>query len=158
MSTERLEEIGVPRRAFLKKATFAALGAPLIVSFGMDAIAEAGTNASQSKPNQCFPNQSAANQLQPGEPLWNILETILFTVYRSAHGLKPPLGFRVASALTDLAMQAALEEAAGEYLAAFKTWALFIEKVEKPGAKLPEGLAEELIAEAQRARRQLDCN
>jgi hypothetical protein len=158
MSTERLEELGVPRRTFLKKATFAALGAPLIVSFGLDAIAEASTTPGQSKPNQCFPNQIYANQLEQGAPLYDILETILFTVERSAHGLKPPLGFRAASAFSDLAMQAALQEAAGEYVAAFESWGLFIEKVEKPGAKLPEGLAEELIGQARRARQYLNCN
>lgn len=158
MSTERLEELGVPRRTFLKKATFAALGAPLIVSFGLDAIAEGATTPGQSKPNQCFPNQIYANQLQQGAPLYDILETILNTVESSAHGLKPPLGFRTASAFSGLAMQAALQEAAGEYVAAFASWGLFIEKVERPGAKLPDELPGYLIAQAQRARQYLNCN
>ncbi|HTV17107.1 MAG TPA: hypothetical protein VMG12_00510 [Polyangiaceae bacterium] len=41
MSTDRFEELGLPRRAFLKKAGGAVLIAPAIVSFGMDVIATA---------------------------------------------------------------------------------------------------------------------
>src|ERR1700756_3391909 len=100
MSTDRLDELGIPRRAFLKGAAGAALIVPAIVSFGMDVIAE-GPNASslaaQSQPNQCFPNQSFSNQsfsnqaLFPGHPLWDILDTILFAVYESHHGLIKPV-------------------------------------------------------------------
>jgi hypothetical protein len=159
MSTERLEELGVPRRTFLKKATFAALGAPLIVSFGLDAIAEGSTSVVQTKANQCFPNQTFPNQLHPGVPLYNILNAILNAVYESVNfGRTPPLGFRVATAFSDLALQASLEEAADEYLTAYKTWALFISKVENPGGKLPSGLAQELIEEARRAQSLLNCN
>ncbi len=158
MSTERLEELGVPRRTFLKKATFAALGAPLIVSFGMDAIAEGSPTPGQSHPNQCFPNQNYPNQFRPGSPLYDILNDILNAVFESTHyGLKPPLGFRVATAFCDLALQAALQEAGEEPLAAFKTWGLFISKVENPGGKLPEHLAENLIREARRAQENLHC-
>ncbi len=74
MSTDRFKELGLPRRAFLKKAEGAALIAPAIVSFGMDVIAEGPSLAAtpaQSQPNQCLPNQSYPNQaLYPGHPLW----------------------------------------------------------------------------------------
>jgi hypothetical protein len=57
MSDARLNELGIPRRGFLKKAGTVAFVAPVIVSFGMDGIAEAGGGAN---PNQtiCYPNQS----------------------------------------------------------------------------------------------------
>src|SRR5438552_929224 len=110
MSTDRLDELGLPRRAFLKKAAGAALIAPAIVSFGMDVIAE-GPNVSalpaQSQPNQCFPNQSFPNQaLSPGTALWDILDTILVAVFESQHGLKPAVTTHTADTLASLAMHA----------------------------------------------------
>lgn len=54
MSDERLEELGLPRRAFLKKVVAGAFVAPVVVSFGLDGIAEAGPIPF---PNQTIPNQ-----------------------------------------------------------------------------------------------------
>jgi hypothetical protein len=58
MSDERLQQLGIPRRSFLKRATTAAFVAPVVVSFGFDGIAEAGGRAAGIyNPNQCYPNQ-----------------------------------------------------------------------------------------------------
>jgi len=61
MSDERLDELGLRRRAFLKRAAAAGFAAPLVVSFGMDGVAMAKRQRSpnqgpDSKPPQ-YPNQ-----------------------------------------------------------------------------------------------------
>jgi hypothetical protein len=69
MSDERLDELGLPRRRFLKKAA-AVFAAPAVVSFFLDGVAEAHerhwlanqTYANQTHPNQCHPNQTEPNQ------------------------------------------------------------------------------------------------
>ena len=63
MSDERIEELGLPRRAFLKRAAAAAFAAPVVVSFALDGVAE----AHQSVPNQTQPNQSCPNQSHPNQ-------------------------------------------------------------------------------------------
>ncbi len=164
MSTERLDELGLPRRAFLKKAGAAALAAPLIVSFGMDAIAEGSTPAgasfaNQTHPTACYPNQIYANQLvEPGEPLNGILRALLEAVYASSLGyVKPALGYQRASELGSLATEAELIAASGKYVQSYNAWTQFIHEVET-GAKLPPGLAEELLFEAGQAQSALNCN
>jgi len=73
MSDERMEELGLPRRAFLKKAVAAAFAAPVVVSFALDGVAEAHqtlpnqTLANQTYPNQCHPNQTLPNQSHPNQ-------------------------------------------------------------------------------------------
>jgi hypothetical protein len=65
MSEERLEKLGIPRRSFLKRLGAAAFIAPVVVSFGLDGIAEADTSfPNQCLPNQVFPNQCFPNQVQ----------------------------------------------------------------------------------------------
>jgi hypothetical protein len=159
MSTDRLEEIGLPRRAFLKRAAGAVFIAPAIVSFGMDAIAEAPSASglpAQSQPNQCFPNQSFPNQaLYPGHALWDILDTILVAVYQSQHGLKPAVTTSTADKLASLAMQAGIAAASGNPSRASETWSQFIVGVEQPRRELPHEVADELIKEAQRAQQEL---
>lgn len=60
MSDERLRELGIPRRGFLKKAGAVAFVAPVVVSFGLDGTAEAGGRSlpSQINPNQCYPDKA----------------------------------------------------------------------------------------------------
>lgn len=60
MSEDRLRELGIPRRGFLKKTATAAFVAPVVVSFGLDGIAEADTGVFS---NQTCPNQRFGNQL-----------------------------------------------------------------------------------------------
>jgi hypothetical protein len=55
VTQERLNELGIPRRSFLKRSAGAAFVAPVVVSFALDGVAEA--NAA-SMPNQSFPNQA----------------------------------------------------------------------------------------------------
>jgi hypothetical protein len=76
MTDELLDAHGLPRREFLKKAAIGAFVAPVIVSFGLGATAEAGTA-------QC-PNQTIANQraLQIGNiviTIWNRQQDGLIT-------------------------------------------------------------------------------
>jgi hypothetical protein len=157
MSTDRLDELGIPRRAFLKRAAGAALIAPAIVSFGMDVIAEGPSVSAapvQSQPNQCLPNQSFANQaLFPGHPLWDILDTILLAV-ASQPGGKPAISTRAADRLAALAMQAAILAASGDSARASVVWSQFIARVER-GHRLPPEIAAALIREAQRAQQEL---
>src|SRR5262249_25368230 len=78
MSDERLDELSLPRRRFLKKAA-AALAAPAVVSFFLDGVAEAHerhwlgnqTHPNQTEPNQCHPNQTQPNQTEPNQTLPN---------------------------------------------------------------------------------------
>lgn len=58
MTDDRLTELGLTRRPFLKKMIAGTFMAPVIVSFGLDGIAEAHPNS----PSQCFPNQFAADR------------------------------------------------------------------------------------------------
>jgi hypothetical protein len=157
MSTDRFKELGLPRRAFLKKAAGAALLTPAIVSFGMDMIAEGPSiAAAQSSPNQSYPNQSYPNQaLYPGHALWDILDAILVAVYESQHGLTPAVTTSVADKLASLAMEAGILAASGDSSGASETWSKFITKVGQWHRKLPQELADELIKEAQRAQQEL---
>jgi hypothetical protein len=155
MSTDRLEELGVPRRAFLKKAAGAALIAPAIVSFGMDVIAE-GPNATalpgQSHPNQFFPNQA----LTPGHGLWDILDTLLLAVEQSQHGgLTPPLTIHNAEKFASMAMQAAILAASGDFPGSSNAWGAFISKVQRSARKLPLEVADKLVKEGQRAQQEI---
>ncbi len=70
MSDERLQELGLPRREFLKKAAVGAFAAPLIVSFGLAGTAEAAPT--------CYPNQTFSNQTYT---VFHELTTIAFYVW-----------------------------------------------------------------------------
>jgi hypothetical protein len=159
MSTDRFEELRLPRRAFLKRAATAALVTPAIVSFGMDVIAEGpsgAASAAQTYPNQCYPNQSYPNQaLYPGHALWDVLDTLLVAVYESQHGLTPAVTTSIADKLASLAMQAGILAASGNSPGASEIWSRFITKVEQSRRKLPQEVAENLIKEAHRAQQEL---
>jgi hypothetical protein len=74
MSDEQLEALGLPRRAFLKKAAVSVFVAPVVVSFGLDGIAEAS-------PTQCAPNQTFSNQF--------FMLSRIITVAESNGAIKP---------------------------------------------------------------------
>ena len=57
MSDERLEQLGLPRRSFLKKAALVAFVAPVIVSFGLDGL----TEVASASPNCGYPNGGYPN-------------------------------------------------------------------------------------------------
>lgn len=77
MSDERWEELGLPRRAFLKRVTAAAFAAPVVVSFALDGVAEAHDRhrhhhyPNQTQPNQTHPNQRQPNQIYPNQAFPN---------------------------------------------------------------------------------------
>ena len=56
MSEERIEELGLRRRGFLKKTAAVAFVAPAIVSFGLDGTAEATPTIIVA--NGCYANQA----------------------------------------------------------------------------------------------------
>jgi hypothetical protein len=64
MSDERMEELGLRRRAFMKRAGAVFL-APVIVSFGLDGVAEA--HLRHFHPNQMYPNQACPNMHHPNQ-------------------------------------------------------------------------------------------
>lgn len=155
MSSERLEELGVPRRAFLKRAGAAALAAPLIVSFGLDAVAEGATG--QSQPNQCLANQSLPNQTEEFPPVFNILQSFWDAV-SIGRKLSPPINLSSVQALANLAVNALLLEAADEFLQADREWTQFINEVNATANHLPQQVKEEVIRDARAAQARLDCN
>ena len=72
MSDEHIHELGLPRRAFLKRAAAAAFAAPVVVSFALDGVAEAHQSVpNQTQPNQTKPNQSCPNQSHPNQTCAN---------------------------------------------------------------------------------------
>jgi len=64
MTEERMHELGIQRRPFLKRAIAGAFAAPVVVSFGLDGIAEADslTIGNQTMGNQFCPNMAFGNQ------------------------------------------------------------------------------------------------
>ena len=70
MSDERLEQLGLPRRAFLAKAA-AAFVAPVVVSFGLKGVAEAEASPEHRHPNQTCGNQTLPNQTAPNQTVGN---------------------------------------------------------------------------------------
>jgi hypothetical protein len=67
MSDERIEELGLPRRTFLKKAAVA-FATPMVASFALEGVAEACQHQpNQAGPNQTGPNQTAPNQTAPNQ-------------------------------------------------------------------------------------------
>lgn len=51
MAGDRLDELGIPRRSFLKKSVGAVFVAPVVVSFALDGVAEARTSALPNQPH-----------------------------------------------------------------------------------------------------------
>lgn len=114
MSDERLQQLGIPRRKFLKSTAAAAFVAPVVVSFGLDGIAEAHqhpfpnqTVGNQTFPNQFCPNQAFANQSFVAEQdLVQLISQIVDGVRSGA------LDFGEANSLAERALHAALQLAA----------------------------------------------
>jgi hypothetical protein len=114
MSDERLQQLGIPRRKFLKSTAAAAFVAPVVVSFGLDGIAEAHghsfpnqTFGNQTFPNQFCPNQAFANQSLAEQDLVELIGQIVSGVQSGA------LGFGEANSLAEHALHAALQLADG---------------------------------------------
>lgn len=64
-----MEELGLPRREFLKRAALGVFAAPLIVSFGFAGTAEA---AAACLPNQTFSNQTHSLFNELTNTMWSI--------------------------------------------------------------------------------------
>ena len=76
MSEERLQELGVSRRQFVKRIVAGAFVAPVVVSFGLDS-AQAGT---QHFGNQHFGNQTI-NCFQPGLNFFQRLRCLFLSFF-----------------------------------------------------------------------------
>ena len=64
MGEERLAELGIQRRGFLKKTAAAAFVAPAVVSFGLDGVADASNrNIISIGSVQCFANQTLGEEV-----------------------------------------------------------------------------------------------
>jgi hypothetical protein len=115
MSDERLQQLGIPRRRFLKNTAAAAFVAPVVVSFGLDGIAEAHGH---SFPNQTFGNQTFPNQFCPNQAFANqsfaAEQDLLQLIGQIVNGVQSgALGFGEANSLAERALHAALQLAAG---------------------------------------------
>ncbi len=117
MGNERLLELGIPRRGFLKKAAVAGFVAPVVVSFGLDGVAEASARRpllpglnnhalTQLYPNQCYPNQIFGNQSIPGLGAEYLLS--LISVYLTEGMAIGDIPVGAGSPILENALQAAL--------------------------------------------------
>jgi len=71
MSDDRWDDLGVSRRGFLKRVVGGAFIAPVVVSFGLDGVAQAGTQSFPNSTFQCLPNQVLGHI--PDQGLNNVL-------------------------------------------------------------------------------------
>jgi hypothetical protein len=101
MSEDRLRELGIPRRGFLKKTAAAAFVAPVVVSFALDGVAEASP---LTAPNQSGPNQTCSNQASPIAER-DLVEIIFLMVNSLGCG---GLSYGKANSTSRLALNAAL--------------------------------------------------
>jgi hypothetical protein len=104
MSDERLHQLGIPRRRFLKGTAAAAFVSPLVVSFGLDGSAEALPGGPM--PNQFCANQTISNQF------YELDHDLTMIIYWALIGLRGcdidrGLANRIAHQAFDLAMRAA---------------------------------------------------
>jgi hypothetical protein len=65
MSDDRIQELGLKRRAFMKKAAAAVFAAPVVVSFALDGVAEAHDRPGDRNPIHCLPNSTMPNMQCP---------------------------------------------------------------------------------------------
>ncbi len=165
MGEDRLDALGIPRRGFLRKTAATAFVAPLVVSFGLDGVAEASPTSSvgnQPQPIQCFgnqPAQSLANQFdQNDEVLLNLLREILAALSTATAFGNPKSGISVelATALSGTLLLAMLEGATGSN-AICGTLAAFQNEVTAAASQMPSSLAAALTNGAQSMADTLGC-
>ena len=139
MSDERLDELGLPRRMFLKRtAAAAAFIAPVIVSFGLDSTAEATPGFF---PNQCRPNQTIANQFVVEQELLVVIERVLQALQQDQ------IDFFRATFLCEQALFAALEIASGRLGGVCPTLSALVNELREESPALPEALQAALFAQ-----------
>ena len=89
MSDERLRELGIPRRSFLKKAGTVAFVVPVVASFGLDGIAEADTHSFANQPGDPGAVCKHGGWQQFGNQFKNQGDCVSFF---ATHGKNPPAG------------------------------------------------------------------
>jgi hypothetical protein len=104
MSDERLEQLGIPRRRFLTRTAAAAFVAPVVVSFGLDGVAEAHGH---HHPNMTCANMTMPNQVAAEQDLVMLIGRIVMDVQSDM------LDFGRANSLAEKALHAALQLASG---------------------------------------------
>ena len=119
MSDERLEQLGLPRRGFLKKTAAIAFAAPAIVSFGLDGTAEATPTICVAN-STYYPNQS----YEAEEYLIDVIGGA-FTALRNGQTT-----IQAVNQVSQAALQAALDLAAGNSQAACQVISGLIGEIE----------------------------
>jgi hypothetical protein len=149
MSEDRMSELGIPRRKFLKGAAATAFVTPAVVSFGLDGIAEAHpgqhfhNQTHQFCANQAFPNQSGAE-----DDLVNVISLVL--VGLTSH----ELSYGRAHSLSRKALNAALAVAADRCHDLCPKLNALVKEIER----LPAGeLQTQLLTSAQAAQAAAGC-
>lgn len=104
MSDERLQQLGIPRRRFLTRTAAAAFVAPVVVSFGLDGVAEAHGH---HHPNMTCANMTISNQFGAEHDLVSLIGQIVMDVQNGT------LDFGRANSLGEKALLAALQLASG---------------------------------------------
>lgn len=155
MTDKRLLELGIPRRGFLKKTATVAFVAPVVASFSLDGIAEAGSGSfsNQTLSNQCFSNQYYSNQTlgHVESNLITMLEEILAALNSRLVGAGP------ATSLAEQVLHVLLQVAEGQLSSACNTLQHIVADVHSQQAKLPSGLYNDLLARTQVVQNSLGC-
>ena len=166
MSEDRLSELGIPRRSFLTKTAAAAFAAPVIVSFGLDGVAEASptsTHKNQPPPVQCFanqPGQSIANMFAFGEAqssLFAALTLIVDTLNQDTLFDTPIRMWTTAWGPTSPIRWCWRCSRGGGKPDVCHTLAALQNQVQQASSELPSGFATQLIECAQVAAAGLAC-
>jgi hypothetical protein len=147
MSEERLRELSIRRRTFLKRGATAVFVAPILVSFGLDGTAEAGprTVGNESFASSPPPLHDAEAELTP------MLDWILNALARGR------VRRDLASSLVRKLLGVLLDVAEKNTSSACMTLEAFVDEVKRESAHLPDGLACHLLDRAARAQRKLGC-
>jgi hypothetical protein len=143
VSDERLEQLGIPRRAFLKKLAVGAFVAPAVVTFGLDGIAETAT----AGPGVCFANQAAAES--------QVLAAIsIVNSAQSSQLVKPAVAKNLIN-LLDKSEDAIKQHNAKE--ACQRLWRLQTILVKKSGHGIAPATAQQVSLRVNNAVNDLDC-
>jgi hypothetical protein len=150
MSDKRLLELGIPRRGFLKKTATVAFVAPVVASFSLDGIAEAGSG---SFSNQCFSNQYYSNQTlgHVETNLMSMLDEILTALNLRRVGAGP------ATSLAQQVLRVLLEVAGGQPSSACDTLQHIVAELHDQQGKLPTDLYNGLLTKATAVQTSLRC-
>ncbi len=146
MSDERLQQLGIPRRRFLKRTAAAAFVAPVVVSFGLDGVAEAHGHhhPNMTCANMTMSNMTMGNQAAAEQDLVSLIGQIVMDVQNGT------LDFGRANSLSEKALHAALQLASGHGNGACAKIDALVNEIQRDpttlGSLLPFALAAQAAA------------